>query len=114
MSVCLAATNQDLTAAVAAGRFREDLYFRPGGGAAQAPPLRERSEDIPLLCQAFCAAVRAGKRPSRKNPSRPEALAVLSASSGRANVRELRNVIERLVILSEDSIGVGDFARGDR
>ncbi len=104
----LAATNQDLTAAVAAGRFREDLYFRLAVVPLRAPPLRERSEDIPLLCQAFvqqCARENGLKEKSIV----PEALAVLSGFEWPGNVRDLRNVIERLVILSEDPIGVGDL-----
>jgi transcriptional regulator with GAF, ATPase, and Fis domain len=104
----LAATNQDLTAAVAAGRFREDLYFRLAVVPLKAPPLRERSEDIPLLCQAFVQQC-ARENGLKEKPITPEALAVLSGFEWPGNVRELRNVIERLVILSEDSIGVGDL-----
>jgi transcriptional regulator with GAF, ATPase, and Fis domain len=104
----LAATNQDLTAAVAAGRFREDLYFRLAVVPLRAPPLRERSEDIPLLCQAFVQQC-ARENGLKEKPITPEALAVLSGFEWPGNVRELRNVIERLVILSEDQIGVGDL-----
>jgi transcriptional regulator with GAF, ATPase, and Fis domain len=104
----LAATNQDLTAAVAAGRFREDLYFRLAVVPLKAPPLRERSEDIPLLCQAFVQQC-ARENGLKGKPITPEALAVLSGFEWPGNVRELRNVIERLVILSENSIGVGDL-----
>jgi DNA-binding NtrC family response regulator len=104
----LAATNQDLTAAVAAGRFREDLYFRLAVVPLKAPPLRERSEDIPLLCQAFVQQC-ARENGLKEKPITPEALAVLSGFEWPGNVRELRNVIERLVILSEDGIGVGDL-----
>jgi transcriptional regulator with GAF, ATPase, and Fis domain len=104
----LAATNQDLTAAVAAGRFREDLYFRLAVVPLKAPPLRERSEDIPLLCQAFVQQC-ARENGLKEKPITTEALAVLAGFGWPGNVRELRNVIERLVILSEDSIGVGDL-----
>jgi DNA-binding NtrC family response regulator len=104
----LAATNQDLSAAVAAGRFREDLYFRLAVVPLKAPPLRERSEDIPLLCQAFVEQC-AQENGLKQKPIAPEALAVLSGFEWPGNVRELRNVIERLVILSEDRIGVGDL-----
>jgi len=74
----------------------------------KAPPLRERSEDIPLLCQAFVQQC-ARENGLKEKPITPEALAVLSGFEWPGNVRELRNVIERLVILSEDSIGVGDL-----
>ncbi|MGB8294915.1 MAG: sigma-54 dependent transcriptional regulator [Polyangia bacterium] len=104
----LAATNQDLSAAVAAGRFREDLYFRLAVVPLKAPPLRERSDDIPLLCQAFVQQC-ARENGLKEKPITPEALAVLAGFGWPGNVRELRNVIERLVILSEDSIGVGDL-----
>jgi len=93
---------------VAAGRFREDLYFRLAVVPLKAPPLRERSEDIPLLCQAFVQQC-ARENGLKEKPITPEALAVLSGFEWPGNVRELRNVIERLVILSEDSIGVGDL-----
>ena len=104
----LAATNHDLAAAVAAGRFREDLYFRLAVVPLRAPPLRERSEDIPLLCQAFVEQC-ARENGLKEKLITPEALAVLSGFEWPGNVRELRNVIERLVILSEDEIGVGDL-----
>ena len=104
----VAATNRDLQAAVGAGQFREDLYFRLAVVPLRAPPLRDRPDDIPLLCAAFIEAT------SRENGIRsklisPEAVAILAAYPWPGNVRELRNVIERLVILSEESIGVGDL-----
>jgi two-component system nitrogen regulation response regulator NtrX len=104
----LAATNRDLQAAVAAGQFREDLYFRLAVVPLRAPPLRERAQDIPLLCQAFVAQI-ARENGLREKSLAPEALEILSAYSWPGNVRELRNVVERLVILSEDSIGAGDL-----
>jgi DNA-binding NtrC family response regulator len=104
----LAATNRDLQAAVAAGAFREDLYFRLAVVPLRAPALRERAEDVPLLCAAFV------EQACRENGMRPkaiseEAIAVLSAYPWPGNVRELRNVIERLVILSDEGIGMGDL-----
>ncbi len=104
----IAATNRDLPAAVAAGQFREDLYFRLAVVPLRAPPLRDRASDIPLLCATFI------KDACRENGMKEkvishEASTVLSEYSWPGNVRELRNVIERLVILSEDSIGVGDL-----
>jgi DNA-binding NtrC family response regulator len=104
----IAATNRDLPAAVAAGQFREDLYFRLAVVPLRAPPLRDRSDDIPLLCASFIDAS------CRENGMKPkaiseEAVAILTQYPWPGNVRELRNVIERLVILSEESIGVGDL-----
>jgi DNA-binding NtrC family response regulator len=104
----LAATNRDLQAAVTAGQFREDLYFRLAVVPLRAPPLRDRAQDIPLLCQAFVAQI-ARENGLREKSIAPEALGILAAYSWPGNVRELRNVVERLVILSEDSIGVGDL-----
>jgi two-component system nitrogen regulation response regulator NtrX len=104
----VAATNRDLPAAVAAGQFREDLYFRLAVVPLRAPPLRDRGDDIPLLSATFTEAA------CRENGMKvkvisPEAVAMLAAYPWPGNVRELRNVIERLVILSEESIGVGDL-----
>jgi two-component system, NtrC family, nitrogen regulation response regulator NtrX len=104
----IAATNRDLQAAVAAGEFREDLYFRLNVVPLRAPPLRDRADDIPLLSAAFVELA------CRENGMKvkiisDEAVAMLSAYPWPGNVRELRNVIERLVILSEESIGVGDL-----
>ncbi len=104
----VAATNRDLPAAVAAGQFREDLYFRLAVVPLRAPPLRERASDIPLLCASF---VRDACRENgmKEKAISEEAVALLSEYSWPGNVRELRNVIERLVILSEESVGVGDL-----
>ena len=104
----IAATNRDLQAAVAAGQFREDLYFRLAVVPLRAPPLRDRADDIPALCASFIDAI------CRENGMRPKAVSqavqdILSAYSWPGNVRELRNMIERLVILSGDSIEVDDL-----
>src|SRR5882724_7588673 len=104
----IAATNRDLPAAVAAGQFREDLYFRLAVVPLRAPPLRDRADDVPLLCATFI------DQACRENGIKPkaisaEAVAVLAAYPWPGNVRELRNVIERLVILSDDNIGMGDL-----
>jgi len=104
----IAATNRDLQADVAAGKFREDLYFRLAVVPLRAPPLRDRADDVPLLCAAFIDAT-ARENGMRPKPISEEAVAMLSAYPWPGNVRELRNVIERLVILSEDTIGVGDL-----
>jgi len=99
----LAATNKPLPAEVAAGRFREDLFFRLSVIPLEVPPLRERAADVPALAEHFlrlwCAD---NDLPTRRLT--PEATAELSAMRWRGNVRELRNVIERLAILTEGPV----------
>jgi len=90
----LAATNRDLEAAVQAGAFREDLFYRLNAVRLKLPPLRERVEDIPLLVQHFIAT-----RGPEVTVS-PEARRALEAYPWRGNVRELENIIERALILS--------------
>jgi DNA-binding NtrC family response regulator len=104
----IAATNRDLQAAVAAGEFREDLYFRLNVVPLRAPPLRDRADDVPLLSAAF-VELACRENGMKVKVISDEAVAMLSAYPWPGNVRELRNVIERLVILSEESIGVGDL-----
>jgi DNA-binding NtrC family response regulator len=104
----IAATNKDLERAVAAGKFREDLFFRLNVVPLRSPPLRERLADVPLLAAAFveqCCAEN-GFRPKRLAP---EVVARLAAYPWPGNVRELRNVIERLVIMSDDEITERDL-----
>ena len=95
----VAATNSNLEAEVAAGRFRADLFYRLNVVRIDLPPLRDRPEDLALLARRFAAevAARLGRRP----PSIPAAtLQDLAAYPWPGNVRELRNVIERAMILS--------------
>ena len=95
----LAATNQDLEAAVKAGRFREDLYYRLRVVEIVIPPLAERREDIPLLAEHFLAG--AAKRFDRDpKPLTPEALRACVAHPWKGNVRELRSAIERALLLA--------------
>jgi two-component system, NtrC family, response regulator HydG len=96
----VAATNKDLRAEVAAGRFREDLYYRLNVIAITAPPLRSRREDIPLLLDHFLGVYCKKNNRPRLEPSR-EALALLLEYSWPGNVRELENVTERAVVLSK-------------
>jgi two-component system, NtrC family, nitrogen regulation response regulator NtrX len=104
----VAATNRDLQAAVGSWGFREDLYFRLNVVPLRAPALRERAEDVPLLAQSFLEQIcrENGMKPKTMTP---EAVALLTAYPWPGNVRELRNVIERLLILSDEGIGVGDL-----
>ena len=95
----IAATNKDLEAAVAAGRFREDLYYRLSVVPMPIPPLRERKEDIPALANYF---LKKHSEKNRKHMKRiaQEAMDKLVAYDWPGNVRELSNCIERAVILS--------------
>jgi len=105
----LAATARDLEAEVAAGRFREDLFYRLNVVRIEVPPLRERRQDIPLLADHFLAQLRAtlGK-PIRELSS--DVLDRLVAYAWPGNVRELENVLERAVILcASDRITLRDL-----
>jgi two-component system nitrogen regulation response regulator NtrX len=104
----VAATNRDLQAAVAAGEFREDLFFRLNVVPLRAPALRDRAEDVPLLCAAF-VDLACRENGMKVKAISEEAVGLLAQYPWPGNVRELRNVIERLVIMSEESIGVGDL-----
>ncbi len=96
----LAASNRDIDEEVAAGRLREDLYWRLNVIHIHVPALRERVPDIPLLAEHFLAGHRIA----------PAAMAVLAAYSWPGNVRELRNAIERAVTLSTgEEIGLADL-----
>jgi len=95
----IAATNKDLEEAIEKGDFREDLYFRLSVIPIRVPPLRERSEDIPPLVEHFLAQFSAENNIRRKTVS-PEAMAVLKRHPWRGNVRELKNTIERLMIMA--------------
>ena len=107
----LSATNKNLEEEIAAGRFREDLYYRLNVVPLHIPPLRERREDIPLLASHFVRALseREGVPPRVLDPA---AVDVLSNMDWPGNVRELRNTLERLLILSSGPrIGVMDVER---
>ena len=98
----VAATNRDLAAAVSAGSFRADLYYRLKVIALTVPPLRQRPEDLEALAQGFLESfARRHGRPARKLS--PAALARLRAYAWPGNVRELQNVIERAVILGNEA-----------
>ncbi len=107
----IAATNKDLRREIAAGRFREDLFFRLNVVPLVIPPLRERPEDIPLLVEEFLDELARHSGLGRKTIS-PEVLEVLRAYPWPGNVRELRNLIERLVIVSPgQEITLNDLPR---
>ncbi len=99
----IAATNQNLEAAVREGRFREDLFYRLNVIPIEIPPLRERLDDIPLLCGFFI------EKYSKKFGRNPitvtgDAAKVLTGYSWPGNVRELENAIERLLVLKDNDI----------
>jgi len=96
----IAATNRDLTESIKEGRFREDLYFRLNVVPIRTPPLRERTDDIPELVEHFTRlfSERDHRRPRRFAPS---AVALLKARAWAGNVRELKNLVERVLIMAD-------------
>ena len=99
----VAATNRDLAAEVEAARFREDLYYRLQVIPVLLPPLRERRSDIPVLVQHFLDKYNA-KHESRRCTIADDAMVHLWEYDWPGNVRELENLVERLVVLSEDGL----------
>jgi two-component system nitrogen regulation response regulator NtrX len=100
----VAATNRDLEAEVSAGRFRQDLYFRLSVHVLRVPPLRDRLSDVPELASRFVAATceRFRIRPKKMSA---DALDLLMAYDWRRNnVRELRNIIERMIIAADGEV----------
>ena len=101
----VAATNLDMDKAIAAGTFREDLYYRLSVIPLQLPPLRERRTDIPLLIRYFCT-----KHNSEKVSFDEDALEAMIAYSWPGNVRELENSVERMLIMrSGETITLADL-----
>jgi transcriptional regulator with GAF, ATPase, and Fis domain len=99
----IATTNRDLAADAAAGRFRQDLYYRLSVIPMSIPPLRERPDDIPTLAYKF--AIRTAEEIGKKLEGiAPETLDLLQRYSWPGNVRELQHVIERAVILNNDAL----------
>ncbi|MEK7679892.1 MAG: sigma 54-interacting transcriptional regulator, partial [Deltaproteobacteria bacterium] len=97
----VAATNQDLEQAVEEKRFRKDLYYRLNVIPVHLPPLKEREEDIALLATEFLKRISHRKKKHIKGIT-PEAMRMLEAYSWPGNIRELENLIERLVVLKDD------------
>ena len=95
----IAATNRDLEDAMKHGEFREDLYYRLNVVEIRVPPLRERREEIPMLAEWFLAKFNA--QYGRQKQLQPEILARLREYPWSGNIRELENVIRRLVVLSD-------------
>jgi DNA-binding NtrC family response regulator len=106
----LAATNKNLKAEIEKGNFREDLYHRLSVIVIQVPPLRERKDDIPLLVQSFVERI--AQEMGKAAPEfEPEAIEALQHYQWTGNIRELHNIVERLVILCGDTITKDDVVR---
>lgn len=103
----LAATNKDLEAEIAAGRFREDLFHRLNVIPIHVPSLNERLEDIPLLVEYFTSQICAEQGIAVKT-FEAEAIKALQAKDWTGNIRQLRNVVERLIILAGNTITKDD------
>jgi DNA-binding NtrC family response regulator len=103
----LAATNKDLQKAIQEGAFREDLYHRLSVIKLEIPSLDQRKEDIPLLIAHFNRLISA-EQGSRLKPFEDAAIEALKQKTFKGNIRELRNVVERLLILSGDAVTLED------
>ena len=106
----VSATNKDLRKEIAAGRFREDLYHRLAVIVIKVPPLNDRREDIPLLVDHFIKNICTEHGLPMKKVD-PEAMLALQNVNWTGNIRELRNVVERLIILSAEDITEEDVLR---
>lgn len=106
----IAATNKDLKKEIAEGNFREDLYHRLSVILIQVPPLRDRIEDIPLLVNKFLEDI-ATEYGTAKKGITEGALEKLKLNPWTGNIRELRNVVERLVILGSSEISEDDVKK---
>jgi DNA-binding NtrC family response regulator len=110
----VAATNRPLKEAVALGEFRDDLYYRLNVLSIYLPPLRERKSDVPLLVRSFIAEF-ARQHDRRFHGITPEALQILVDADWPGNARQLRNLIESMVVLApEGEIRAGDIPRDIR
>ena len=103
----IAATNKNLTEEIAKGNFREDLFHRLSVIVFRVPTLDERKDDIPLLVNYFLDQISASTAMPRKEFA-PEAIDLLVAKSWTGNIRELRNVVERLLILGGNPVSAQD------
>jgi DNA-binding NtrC family response regulator len=106
----IAATNKNLREEIAAGRFREDLYHRLSVIIIHVPPLHERNDDIPLLADHFLEEI-CSEQGKPRMIFQEEALEALCKLRWTGNIRELRNVVERLAILCEGRITADDVSR---
>ena len=103
----IAATNKNLKKEIKEGRFREDLYHRLAVILIKVPALKDRIEDIPLLINYFTKKIALDQGVAQKE-FLPEAIALLQEYDWTGNIRELRNIVERLIILGGKDVSVGD------
>ncbi len=103
----IAATSKNLEEEIKTSAFRQDLYYRLNVLTIKIPPLRERTEDIPLLCEHFMNALNVKLRKDIKGIS-PSAMSILLEHEWPGNVRELENIIERAVVLAEEPVLIPD------
>ena len=103
----IAATNKDLKKEIAEGRFREDLYHRLAVILIKVPSLNERRDDIPLLIEHFAVKIAEEQGNALKDFSN-KAIKLLQEYDWTGNIRELRNVVERLIILGGNEISESD------
>jgi len=106
----IAATNKDLKKEIEEKKFREDLYHRIGVIIINVPPLRDRKEDVPLLVDRFLEDI-ANEYGNKKMTITPEAIKMLQGMPWTGNIREIRNVIERLVIMCNTEITNEDITK---
>lgn len=106
----LAATNKDLKKEIEKGRFREDLYHRLAVILIHVPSLNDRRDDIPLLIEYFATKI-ASEQGNAKKEFSPNAIALLQELDWTGNIRELRNVVERLIILGGQEISEEDVKK---
>lgn len=104
----VAATNKNLKEEIAQGRFREDLYHRLAVILIKVPALNDRREDIPLLVEFFANKISKEQGSTKKEFSK-DAIALLQKYDWTGNIRELRNVVERLLILGEKEVSANDI-----
>ena len=103
----LAATNKDLKKEIADGKFREDLYHRLAVILIKVPALNDRRDDIPILVEHFASKIASEQGTAAKDFSK-KAMELLKSYDWTGNVRELRNVVERLIILGGKEISEED------
>ena len=103
----IAATNKNLKKEILEGRFRQDLYHRLAVILIKVPSLNDRRDDIPMLVNHFSNQIAAEQGNSKKSFSL-EALSLLKSYDWTGNIRELRNVVERLLILGENKVSKND------
>jgi len=106
----IAATNKDLKKEIGENKFREDLYHRIGVIIINVPPLRERKDDVPLLVDRFLNDI-ANEYGNKQKSITPEAIKMLQNMPWTGNIREIRNVIERLVIMCNTEITKDDISK---